>query len=94
MPAKAVLFDIDDTLVDSTDMHVIAWEEAFAAIGQHFERQIIHDQIGKGTDMLVPALLPDLDEAAAEKLGDAHGAVFKDKFLASAKPFADAHALL
>jgi phosphoglycolate phosphatase-like HAD superfamily hydrolase len=94
MPIKAVLFDIDGTLVDSNDMHVMAWEEAFAGIDRHFERQVIHDQIGKGTDMLVPALLPDLDDAAAEKLGDAHGAVFKDRFLEKVEPFADAHVLL
>ncbi|UAK25622.1 hypothetical protein [Sphingomonas nostoxanthinifaciens] len=48
----------------------------------------MHDQIGKGTDMLVPTLLPDLDEAAQERLRDAHGAVFKAKFLEQAKPFA------
>jgi HAD superfamily hydrolase (TIGR01509 family) len=54
----------------------------------------VHDQIGKGTDMLVPTLLPDLDEAAQEKLGDAHGCIFKAKFLGEAKPFQQAHDLL
>lgn len=94
MPIKAILFDIDGTLVDSNDMHVLAWEEAFAGIGATFDRQVVHDQIGKGTDMLVPALLPDLDEAAQEKLGEAHGAIFKEKFLGKAKPFPRAHDLL
>ncbi|WP_174291865.1 HAD family hydrolase [Sphingomonas bacterium] len=94
MQIKAILFDIDGTLIDSNDMHVLAWEEAFAGIGEKFDRQIIHDQIGKGTDMLVPTLLPDLDETAQEKLGDAHGTVFKAKFLDEAKPFARAHDLL
>lgn len=94
MQIKAIFFDIDGTLIDSNDMHVLAWEEAFAGIGETFDRQAIHDQIGKGTDMLVPTLLPDLDSAAVEKLGDAHGAIFKAKFLNEAKPFADAHDLL
>lgn len=94
MRTKAILFDIDGTLVDSNDMHVLAWEEAFAGIGETFDRQAIHDQIGKGTDMLVPTLLPDLDEAAQEKLGEAHGAVFKAKFLDRVKPFPRAHDLL
>lgn len=94
MQIKAILFDIDGTLVDSNDMHVLAWEEAFAGIGAAFDRQVVHDQIGKGTDMLVPSLLPDLDEAAREKLGDAHGSIFKAKFLGKAKPFPQAHDLL
>ena len=64
MQIKAILFDIDGTLVDTNDMHVLAWEEAFAGIGAKFDRQVVHDQIGKGSDMLVPTLLPDLDKVA------------------------------
>ncbi|MGF7151900.1 HAD superfamily hydrolase (TIGR01509 family) [Sphingomonas zeicaulis] len=57
-------------------------------------REIIHDQIGKGADMLVPALLPDLDPAARDSLAEAHGAAFKAKYLGKARPFPSAHALL
>lgn len=94
MQIKAILFDIDGTLVDSNDMHVLAWEEAFAGVSISFDRQVLHDQIGKGTDMLVPTLLPDLDEAAQERLGEAHGSIFKVKFLSEAKPFPQARDLL
>ncbi len=94
MQIKAILFDIDGTLVDSNDMHVLAWEEAFAGVGQVFDRQVVHDQIGKGADMLIPTLLPDLDDAAQEQLSDAQGSIFKAKFLGDAKPFARAHDLL
>lgn len=94
MTIKAVLFDVDGTLVDSNDLHVLAWEEAFRAEGFAFDRQVIHDQIGKGADNLVPTLIPNADKTIAERLGKAHGQVFKDKFLESARPFAGAHALL
>jgi membrane protein len=94
MAITAVLFDIDGTLVDSNDHHVLAWEEAFAGIGARFDRQVIHDQIGKGTDMLVPTLLPDLDEEAQERLGKAHGDAFKARYLAEVKPFPGARDLL
>ncbi|WP_174298523.1 HAD family hydrolase [Sphingomonas bacterium] len=94
MSIKAVLFDIDGTLVDSNDLHVLAWQEAFAAVGAKFDRQRIHDQIGKGTDMLVPALLPYADAATQEALGEAHGAIFKAKFIDRVRPFHRAHDLL
>ena len=94
MAIKAILFDIDGTLVDSNDMHVLAWEEAFATVDASFDRQVIHDQIGKGTDMLVPTLLPDSDEAEQEKLGEVHGAVFKARFLETVRPFPGARDLL
>ena len=94
MAIKAVLFDIDGTLVDSNDYHVTAWEKAFAGVGAQFDRQVIHDQIGKGTDMLVPTLLPDTDDEGQEKLGEAHGEAFKSKFLNEVKPFPMARDLL
>ncbi len=94
MQIKAILFDIDGTLVDSNDFHVLAWKEAFAGIGAAFEHRILHDQIGKGTDMLVPAVLPNVDKATLEKLGNAHGRIFKANFLYKVKPFREAHKLL
>ena len=94
MPIKAILFDIDGTLVDSNDLHVLTWEEAFAREGHRFDRQQLHDQIGKGADNLVPTLLPGSDEAAAERLGDAHGEIFKTRYLDTVKPFPRAHDLL
>lgn len=94
MPIKAILFDIDGTLIDSNDQHVLAWDEVFRDEGQTFDRQLIHDQIGKGADMLVPTLMPGMDEETHERLGDAHGEIFKDRFLEAVKPFPGAHDLL
>ena len=94
MAIRAVLFDIDGTLVDSNDMHVIAWQEAFASVGARFDTATIHDQIGKGTDMLVPTLLRDADERTQERLGELHGQVFKGRFLHQVKPFPGARDLL
>ncbi|MET1085455.1 MAG: HAD family hydrolase [Burkholderiales bacterium] len=94
MPIHAILFDIDGTLVDSNDLHVLAWQEAFAGVGKVFDAQTIHDQIGKGTDMLVPTLMPDADDALQEKLGQAHGSAFKAEYLQQVRPFPGAHDLL
>lgn len=94
MRIKAVLFDIDGTLVDSNEQHIAAWDVVFRDEGHHVDRQAIHDQIGKGADNLVPALLPGTDPADHERLGAAHGRVFKSRFLSAIAPFAGAPALL
>ena len=44
---KAVIFDMDGTLVDSVDLHAKAWQDAFRDFGQDFELEAIRQQIGK-----------------------------------------------
>lgn len=85
--ADAILFDIDGTLVDSNEQHVIAWAFAFRAEGQPQESDDIRRQIGKGGDLLVPALLPDADEAMQKRLSDRQGAYFKEAYLDAVRPF-------
>lgn len=94
MAIKAVLFDLDGTLVDSNDYHIAAWQAVFGRIGATFDDQTVHDQIGKGTDMLVPTLLPDTDEDEQERMGEEHGQIFKTKYLERVRPFAGARDLL
>ena len=90
----ALFFDVDGTLVDSNDLHVRAWELAFASIGVAFDRATIHGQIGKGTDMLVPTLIPDADDALMERLSAAHGKLFKGELLQQVQPFPGARDLI
>jgi membrane protein len=94
MTIRAILFDIDGTLVDSNDQHILAWEDVFRREGHAIEGKAIHDQIGKGADMLVPALLPGCDETTQKRLGDAHADVFRKRFLDQVKPFPGARELL
>jgi phosphoglycolate phosphatase-like HAD superfamily hydrolase len=94
MTLKAVLFDIDGTLVDSNEAHVSAWAFAFQEAGRPQETDIIRKQIGKGGDLLVPALLPDEPGATHDQIAKAHGRIFADAYLDHVKPFPDAHALV
>jgi membrane protein len=89
-----LLFDIDGTLVDSNDFHVTAWQEVFREAGHDFTRQIIHDQVGKGGDNLVPTLLPDLSEAEQEEIAERHGPRYRDQFMDQVRPFPGARDLL
>ena len=91
---KAILFDIDGTLVDSNNFHVLAWAEALRAAGHDFRLAELHAQIGKGADNYVQALLPDVSEEEAERLGEEHGRLFKQHYFDRLKPFAGARDLL
>ena len=94
MPYTAILFDIDGTLVDSNDHHVGAWDQVFREAGFTFDRRTLHDQIGKGADNYVPALLPGISDEEAERLGDAHSRIYKQDYLPRVQPFPGARELL
>jgi HAD superfamily hydrolase (TIGR01549 family) len=56
---KAVIFDIDGTLVDSVDLHARAWQEALSRYGHDVPFADVRRQIGKGGDQLLPVFLSE-----------------------------------
>ncbi len=77
MTARAVLFDVDGTLVDSTYLHTVSWWQAFRRAGEDVPMAHIHRAIGMGADNLVPHVLGrDVDDEALSSLADAHDAVY------------------
>lgn len=84
---EVVLFDLDGTLVDSNGFHVQAWQAAFRERGIDLPADRIAEQIGKGGDLLVPSLLPDLPKREARQLDMRHGEIFKKRFLHRVRPF-------
>jgi HAD superfamily hydrolase (TIGR01509 family) len=55
---KAVLSDIDGTLVQSNWLHAAAWRDAFLIAGIPLDLEQIRRQIGKGGDELIPVFTP------------------------------------
>jgi HAD superfamily hydrolase (TIGR01509 family) len=55
---KALLCDIDGTLVQSNWLHAAAWRDAFAEMGMQLELEDLRRQIGKGGDQLIPVFVP------------------------------------
>jgi len=91
---KAVLFDVDGTLVDSNDFHAEAWHKAIARFGFDIPVARIRGQIGKGADNLLPALLPaDFLEARQAELERYRGELFTRDYLGRIEPFAGVCAL-
>jgi HAD superfamily hydrolase (TIGR01549 family) len=85
---KAVLFDVDGTLIDSVDLHARAWQEALAHFGYDVAFDVVRSQIGKGGDQLMPVFVPKDDlERRGEELETYRGDLFKRKYLPQVRPF-------
>ena len=55
---KAVIFDVDGTLIDSNDFHARSWQESSQTRSRGHVREVRH-QIGKGGDQLMPVFLSE-----------------------------------
>ena len=71
MAIKAVILDVDGTLMDTNYLHTEAWWRAFEEVGQRAPRAAIHKEIGKGSDLLMPEFVEG--DEAQEKANDLHG---------------------
>jgi len=91
---KAVIFDVDGTLIDSVDLHAKAWQDAFSEYGRHIPFDDIRSQIGKGGDQLMPVFLSEDDiEAFGEELEERRGVILKERYLPKIKAFPGVRAL-
>jgi HAD superfamily hydrolase (TIGR01509 family) len=74
---RAVLFDVDGTLVDTNYLHAVTWWQAFAQAGHHIPMADIHRAIGMGSDQMLDRVLPDeRDKDADDELRTSHDALY------------------
>jgi len=75
---EAVVLDLDGTLVDTVYQHVVAWQEAFDAIGVALPAWRVHRRIGMSGAAFVDELTRDagvvVDETVLRRLSAAHDA--------------------
>ncbi len=91
---KAVIFDVDGTLVDSVDIHAQAWVDAFKEFGHDVAFDAVRSQIGKGGDQLMPVFLDGKElEDTADDLNKRRGEILKERYLSKIRPFANVRAL-
>ncbi len=85
---RAVIFDIDGTIVDSVDLHAKAWQVAFAEFGKEVSVAAIRKEIGKGADQLLPVFFSkDELDRFGEELDKYRGELFKREYLPHVKSF-------
>jgi HAD superfamily hydrolase (TIGR01509 family) len=85
---KAVIFDVDGTLVDSVDLHAQAWRETFRHFGHDIPFADIRGQIGKGGDQLMPVFLPkEVVERQGEEIEKARKDLFMREYIGQARAF-------
>jgi HAD superfamily hydrolase (TIGR01549 family) len=86
--AKVAIFDLDGTLLDSVDLHALAWQEAMLKFGHDVSFEQVRGQIGKGGDKLIPVFLsPDEQRDHGKELEEWRGNRFKTEYLPLVRPF-------
>jgi HAD superfamily hydrolase (TIGR01549 family) len=78
---RALIFDLDGTLVDTVYAHIFAWQRALAEAGMPLEGWRIHRKIGMSGGLFTRAVARELgreiNPAAEASLQHRHGEIFR-----------------
>ena len=92
---RAVILDVDGTLIDSNDAHAHAWVESCAEFGHPVAFEKVRRLIGMGGDKVLPELtgISEEDEIG-QQMKKRRGEIFRERYLPRLKAFPEARALL
>jgi HAD superfamily hydrolase (TIGR01509 family) len=92
---KAVLFDIDGTLIDSNDAHTQAWVQTLERHGRVVSYEQMRSLIGKGSDKVFAELLDiDSESALAKQITKDRTQLLLSSFMANLNPTPGARLLV
>src|SRR5512142_3800 len=91
---KAVLLDVDGTLLDSNDAHARAFVDAICENGFFVEYAAVRKFIGMGSDKILPAAIGvEAESRVGKRIGERKGEIFK-RMLPGLKPTPGARQLV
>ena len=80
MTKRAIIFDLDGTLVDTVYAHVFAWQQALAEAGMPIDGWRVHRKIGMSGGLFTRAVAREigraLEPAQARALQERHGEIY------------------
>lgn len=92
---RAIIFDIDGTLVDSNDAHAFAWVDALKASGVMIQYPRVRSLIGMEPDKMLPELAGiTLTSAMGRRIHQARSEFFESRYLKTVRPFPRARDLV
>jgi HAD superfamily hydrolase (TIGR01509 family) len=74
--ARFVVLDVDGTLMDTNYLHTEAWARAFEEVGHRIPRARLHEQIGKGSSLLIREFVED--EETEERINELHSEIYAE----------------
>jgi phosphoglycolate phosphatase-like HAD superfamily hydrolase len=92
---KAIVFEVDGTLVDTNVLRARAWQEALARYGRQVRLPRVLAQLARKGDRFPAVFLPE-DEYLryADELASFYRALFHEEYLPKVRPFPGAPELL
>ena len=86
-PVRAVLLDIDGTLIDSNDAHARAWVRAFKEHDVEVDPAVVRRAIGMGGDQLMPQVSGvEEDSPLGQQIAERRKHIFWDEQVSGVKP--------
>jgi phosphoglycolate phosphatase-like HAD superfamily hydrolase len=85
---KAVVLDVDGTVVDSNDAHAQAWIDAFRESGIPVDDERVRRTIGMGADKLIPHVAGiSADSPEGGRISARRAEIFTSRYLPGIRPF-------
>jgi HAD superfamily hydrolase (TIGR01549 family) len=92
---RAILLDVDGTLIDSNSQHAQAWVDVCSEYGYDVEFEKVRRMIGMGGDRVLPELTGlEEDSELGEQITSRRGEIFREEYLPQLEPFPRVRELL
>jgi beta-phosphoglucomutase len=76
---RAVLWDMDGTLIDSMPQHWLAWQDILRQINRTVEHGVWNQTVGMRNSEIIPLLFPDMTPAEIAALDEAKETRYRER---------------